>query len=283
MFAIIPRNVKAKIQTLKSKYRYSVILLKQLVKTEFKLRYQNSVLGYLWTLLKPFSLFLIMYLVFAKVLKAGNEIPHFGVYLLLGIVIWNYFTEVTTGSLSAIVSQGDLLRKVNFPRYVIILAGSFSALINLCFNLIVVGIFMLAFGTEVQVDKLVFVPILIMELFVFSLAIGFLLSALYVRFRDISFIWEVAMQGAFFATPIMYAFSLVTSQSVPAGKILISSPIAQLMQDMRYILITPVTDTTTDVFGSAMARIVPFGFVAIVTLIAVWYFRRRSRYFAEEV
>lgn len=91
------------------------------------------------------------------------------------------------------------------------------------------------------------------------------------------------MQGAFFATPIMYAFSLVTSQSVPAGKILISSPIAQLMQDMRYILITPVTDTTTDVFGSAMARIVPFGFVAIVTLIAVWYFRRRSRYFAEEV
>jgi ABC-2 type transport system permease protein len=275
--------VKAKIQTTKSKYRYSVILLKQLVKTDFKLRYQSSVLGYLWTLLKPFSLFLIMYLVFAKVLGAGNEIPHFGVYLLLGIVIWNYFTEVTTGSLGAIVSQGDLLRKVNFPRYVIILAGSFSALINLCFNMFVVLVFMIVFGTDVQLDKLIFVPVLIGELFVFSLAIGFLLSALYVRFRDISFIWEVAMQGAFFATPIMYAFSLVTSQSMTAGKVLMSSPVAQLMQDMRYILITPVTDTPTSVFGTSAARLIPLGIVLVTAVVAAWYFRRRSRYFAEEV
>lgn len=275
--------MKAKIHTLKSKYRYSVILLKQLVKTDFKLRYQNSALGYVWTLLKPFSLFLIMYLVFAKILKAGGDIPHFGVYLLLGIVIWNYFTEVTTGSLSAIVSRGDLLRKVNFPRYVIILSGSFSALINLCFNLVVVGIFMIVFGADVQFEKLIFVPVLVAELFVFSLAIGFLLSALYVRFRDISFIWDVVMQGAFFATPIMYQFSLVTSQSMVAGKVLISSPIAQLMQDMRAILITPVTDTTTDVFGNPIARLIPLGLVLVVTVGAGWYFKRRSRYFAEEV
>lgn len=275
--------MKAKIQKLQSRYRYSIILLKQLVKTDFKLRYQSSVLGYVWTLLKPFSLFLIMYLVFVQVLDAGRDIPHFGVYLLLGIVIWSYFTEVTTGSLAAIVGQGDLLRKVNFPRYVIILASSFSALINLCFNLLVVGIFMIIIGTDVQIGRLFLVPFLIAELFIFALAIGFLLSALYVRFRDIGFIWEVVMQGAFFATPIMYAFTLVTSKSLLAGKILISSPVAQLMQDLRYILITPVTDTPTTVFGTSLARLIPLGIVALTAIIAVVYFKRRSPYFAEEV
>lgn len=274
--------MKAKIQQLQSKYRFTAILLKQLVKTEFKLRYQNSVLGYVWTLLKPFSLFLIMYVVFAGILGAGADIPHFGVYLLLGIVIWNYFTEVTTGSMAAIVGRGDLLRKVNFPRYVIILAGSVSALINLTFNLFVVGVFMFFNHTDVSRMALL-APLLILELFVFSLAVAFLLSALYVRFRDIGFIWEVAMQGAFFATPIMYAMSLVTSKSTLAAKVILSSPVAQIMQDLRKGLITPVTDTTTDIFGNPWARVVPLGVVVVITVVATVYFKKRSPHFAEEV
>lgn len=276
--------MKAKIQKLQSKYRYTAILLKQLVKTEFKLRYQSSVLGYLWTLLKPFSLFVIMYAVFAGVLGAGADIPHFAVYLLLGIVIWTYFTEVTNNSINAIVGRGDLLRKVNFPRYVIILSGSLSALINLCFNLFVVSVFMYLGHTEVN-SMAVFAPLLILELFVFSLAVAFLLSALYVRFRDIGFIWEVAMQGAFFATPIMYAMSLVTSRAHGyfAAKIIISNPIAQIMQDLRAMLITPMTDTTTDIFGNPWARLIPIAIVALTTLVATLYFKKRSPYFAEEV
>ncbi len=269
---------------LASRYRYSVILLKQLVRTEFKLRYQNSFLGYIWTLLKPFSLFLIMYAVFAGILGAGADIPHFGVYLLLGIVIWNYFTEVTNGAIAAIVGRGDLLRKVNFPRYVIILSGSLSALINLCFNLFVVAIFMYFNHTDIS-RAAILAPLLILELFVFSLAVAFLLSALYVRFRDIGFIWEVAMQGAFFATPIMYAMSLVTKQNHGyfAAKIIISNPIAQIMQDLRVILITPVTDTTTDIFGNAWARLIPIGIVLVTMLCAAIYFKKRSPHFAEEV
>src|SRR5205085_912081 len=109
------------------RYRYSIILLKQLVKTDFKLRYQGSLLGYIWSLLRPLALFVILYTVFAKILKVGNAIPNFPIYLLLGIVFWNYFAEVTTGSVTAIVGRGDLLRKLSFPRYVIVLAGSFSA------------------------------------------------------------------------------------------------------------------------------------------------------------
>src|SRR3984957_5943594 len=129
-------------QRLKQRYRYSIIILKQLVKTDFKLRYQGSVLGYVWSLLRPLLIFLILYLVFTKFLKIGNNVPHYPVYLLLGIVLWNYFTEVTNGGVGALGGRGDLLRKVNFPKYTIILAGSFGALINLALNFVVIAVFM---------------------------------------------------------------------------------------------------------------------------------------------
>src|SRR4030042_6585150 len=130
-------------EKLQQRYRYSVILLKQLVKTDFKLRYQNSVLGYLWSLLKPLALFTILYIIFAKFLRIGDEVPNFAIYLLLGIVLWSFFAEITVGSVTLIVAKGDLLRKLNFPRYNIILAGSLSALINLFLNLLVVSVFMI--------------------------------------------------------------------------------------------------------------------------------------------
>lgn len=269
-------------QKIKARYRYSIILLKQLVKTDFKIRYQNSVLGYLWTLLRPLLLFVILYVVFAKILKTGGDIPHFGVYLLLGIVLWNYFVEVTTGSVGAIVNKGDIMRKVNFPRYVIVISGSFSALINLAFNLLVVGFFIALAKTEIS-PAVVFFPLIILELFVFALSLGFLLSSLFVRFRDISFIWEVIIQAAFFAIPIMYSFSLVTSASLPLAKILISNPVAQLMQDARYMLVTTKTETTYSIFGTVWALAIPITIVLLTSIVSVVYFRRRSPSFAEDV
>src|SRR5579863_5995096 len=91
-------------------------LLSELVRTDFKLRYQGSVLGYTWSLLRPLLLFLILYVVFVKFLKLGNGVPHFPVYLLLGIVIWNFFTEMTVQSTTSIVGRGDLIRKIRIPR-----------------------------------------------------------------------------------------------------------------------------------------------------------------------
>jgi ABC-2 type transport system permease protein len=269
-------------EKLKNRYRYAVILLKQLVRADFRIRYQNSVLGYLWTLLRPLFLFAILYVVFVKVLKAGGNIPHFGVYLLLGIVIWNYFLEVTSGSVGIIVAKGDIMRKASFPRYVIVLAVSFAALINLTFNAIVVGVFMFLAKTHIS-PYVVFLPLLIIELFVFSLSVSFLLSALYVKFRDVSFIWEVGMQGAFFAVPIMYAFSLVTSRSLLVGKIMISNPLAQLMQDSRYMLISTKTETIYSVFGSVWAWLIPISIVLVLVATSAIYFKRRSPYFAENV
>ncbi len=116
-------------------------------------------LGYAWSLLRPLFLFAILYVVFGVFLKAKGNIPHYPVYLLLGIVLWNYFAEVTSGSVGAIVGRGDLLRKINFPKYVIILSGSFSAFINLLINLVVIGLFMVITHVSLTWHALIIVPL----------------------------------------------------------------------------------------------------------------------------
>ncbi|GAC1392496.1 MAG: ABC transporter permease [Candidatus Saccharimonadales bacterium] len=249
---------------------------------DFKIRYQNSVLGYIWSLLRPLLLFLILYVVFVLILKTGGDVPHFGVYLLLGIVLWNYFVEVTMGSVGAVVGKGDLMRKVNFPRYVVVLAGSFSALINLMFNILVVTLFMWLGHAEPNKYAL-FLPLLILELFVFSLSIGFFLSAAYVRYRDINYIWEVLIQIAFYAAPILYAFSYISNKSRIIGKLVMINPIAQIIQDFRRGLITDKTTTIAGAFHTNYAYLLPISIVIIFGVLSVIYFRKKSPYFAEDV
>jgi ABC-2 type transport system permease protein len=270
------------VHKLQQRYRYSVILLKQLVKTDFKLRYQGSVLGYAWSLLRPLFLFVILYIVFGVFLKAkGNPpIPHYPVYLLLGIVLWNYFAEVTMGSVGAIVGRGELIRKINFPKYVIILAGSFSAFINLLINFVVIGIFMVFGHVDLTWRAIIILP-LVAELFVLSLGLAFFLSALYVRFRDVSYIWEVIMQGAFYATPILYPLSLIPHR---AAKFLILNPLAQIIQDARHVLVTTDSETIYQVYGGdKWIWAIPLGASLIAVVLSIMYFRSRSKYFAEEV
>lgn len=253
-------------------------LLRELVRTDFKLRYQGSVLGYLWSLLRPLALFTILYLVFAKVFKFGAAIPHFATYLLLGIVLWTYFLEATSIGLRSIVDKGDMIRKVSVPKYVIVLATSLSAFVNLLLNLIVVSVFIVFSGADIS-SKAVLFPILLLELLVFSGATSFVLAALYVRFRDISHIWEVLLQLLFYATPIIYPLSLVPSRY---AKLIMINPLAQLIQDARSILITPTTKTGLQVLGIPLF-ILPWLVVVIAVVIAALYFRKESKSFAENV
>ncbi len=261
------------------RYRYSLILLRELVITDFKLRYQSSFLGYLWSLLKPLALFLILDFVFSR-LGGNSNIPHFKVYLFLGILLWNYFAEVTNNGVSSIVGKGDLLRKINFPKYVIVLAGSFSALINLAINMVVLFCFMLFLGADPQVSALWTVPLLIVELFVLALGMAFWLSALFVKFRDVNYIWEVLMQGAFYATPILYTLSIMSPR---VQKVLILNPMAQIIQDMRNQLVTSQTPTIADVYHNGWMRVVIILIVVVIAGGSAYYFRKRSRFFAEEI
>jgi ABC-2 type transport system permease protein len=270
------------VQKLRQRYRYSVILLKQLVKTDFKLRYQGSVLGYLWSLLRPLFMFAILYVIFGVVLKAKGNIQHYPVYLLLGIMLWNYFSEITTGSIGAIVGKGDLLRKINFPKYVIILAVALSAFINLLLNSVVLAVLMVFKHVGVSWHTLIIIP-LIAELSVLAVALAFFLSALYVKFRDVTYIWEVVMLGGFYVTPILYPLS---GSFVPArvAKYMLLNPVAQVIQDSRHVLVTsgsPIISTFWG--GDKWIWGIPIGLILVAIILAGSYFRSRSKYFAEEI
>lgn len=262
--------------------RRNRILLRELVVTDFKLRYQGSVLGYLWSLLKPLMLFAILYVVFINFMRFGQGQDHFAVQLLLGIVMWSFFTEATAQGMQAIVARGDLIRKVNFPKYIIVISGTISALINLLLNLLVVFIFILINGVDLKWSVLLF-PLTVIELYAFALAIAFALAALYVKFRDIGHIWDVLIQGIFYATPIIYPLSMILSYSENAAKILMLSPVAQIIQDARYTAISHNVTTTWSLVQKPFIAIIPIIIVIMTILFAVFYFKKNQKYFAENV
>ena len=268
----------APLTRLHGRYRYSLILLRAMVATDFKLRYQASILGYLWTLLRPLALFTILYLVFARLLQIGGDVPHYAVYLLFGIVIWGFFAETTTQGLASLVGRAELLRKISFPRYVVVLSVGVSSLISFGLAMLVIVLFMVLKQVPVRMSIL-WLPFLFVELAAFSLSLAFILSALFVRFRDMSYIWEVVLQAAFYATPILYPLSMINN--VTFKRLLLLNPMAQVIQDARYCLITDVTETMTQVYGTPWARAIPVGITIVMVVASVWFFRRESPAFAE--
>lgn len=264
--------------------RRNKILLKELVRTDFKLRYQGSALGYAWSLLKPLFLFGILYLVFGQILRFGRDIPYYPVYLLAGIVIWTFFSEATKQGSNSIVSRGSLLRKISFPSYIVVLSSSFSALINFGLSLIVLFAFILISGASVQPVALVLAPLLVLELYIFALALAFMLATINVRYRDIQHIWEIALAAGFYATPIIYPLTLVIAKSLNlAIAMLAINPVAQVIQDLRYLLVTTKTDTLYTLSGSLAYYLIPFLIVTATLMYSVWLFKRRSKSFTEEV
>jgi ABC-2 type transport system permease protein len=262
---------------LRARYRYPAILLGAMVITDFKLRYQASLLGYLWTLLKPLAVFSILYLVFVKLLKFGiTDYP--GVYLLFGIIIWGFFAEATGLGLASLVARADLLRKISFPRYVIVLSVGTYALITFGLSMIVLAVFLVIARVPLT-RNVVWLPLLFVELSALSMSMAFFLSALFVRFRDLSYIWEVILQAAFYATPIIYPLSRIP---VTWARLLLLNPMAQIIQDARYCLVTNETVTISQLYGSPWVRLIPVGIVLVLVVASVAFFRNQAPLFAEE-
>lgn len=253
-------------------------ILREMVSTDFKVRYQGSVLGYFWSLLKPLFLFAILYVVFTYIIPLGKDVEHFPVYLLLGIVLWNFFTETTVLGASSVVARGDLIRKISIPRYLVVLASSLSALINLGLSMVVVFIFALLNGIIPSPSWLLIIPITL-ELYVFALGISFFLGAAYVRFRDITYIWEIVLQAGFYASAIIFPLTLVPAEF---HKWFFMNPIVQMVQDARHAI---ATDTSVTIWSTidSWALIIPFVIVIITAVVGGLYFKRRSKYFAEDI
>jgi ABC-2 type transport system permease protein len=205
-----------------------------LARTEFKLRYFGSVLGYFWSLMRPILFFGVIYVFFTVILNVGNTIPDYGVYLLTGIVLWNYFGEVTGNCVPCLVMREALLRKVRFPRLAIPLSVSLTAVFNLAMNFIAVFVFALVSGISPRLTWLWLIPIAL-GFIILATGVGMLLSVLYVRFRDMQPIWDVVSQALFYSVPIMY--TAVKYKHLEHVALL--NPIAMMVTQMGYAFIHP--------------------------------------------
>ena len=230
-------------------------------------------------------MFAILYIVFAKLLRFGGDIPHYPVYLLTGTVFWNFFTECTGQGINAIIARGDLIRKISFPKWVIVVSATTTALINLAINLCVVVVFALINGVAPSISWLWVFP-LVAELYALALGISFLLVAINVKYRDITSIWDVLVQALFYAVPIIYPLTMVIEAGGNFGQlaaqVISLNPITQIIQDVRYNLITDATVTTWSIVDG-WTKIIPILIVILTLALAALFFRKRSKRFAEEV
>lgn len=260
------------------------VLLYELVKTDFKLRYQGSFLGILWSVLKPLMLFAVMYTVFVKFLKFTDGTPQYPIVLLLGISLWSFFTEATSVGMNSIVGRGDILRKINFPKYIVILSAMATSLISLTINLVVVVIFALFSGIDFTWLVLL-TPFSIIQFFLLAFGVALFLSTLYVKFRDIGHIWDVVLQVLFYSMPIIYPLTLVSNYHIlglEVQQIMLLNPAAQIIQDIRHNLISPTTvPTTWSTVDTWWLAIIPVVLTILILIIGARYFAKNSKKFAE--
>jgi ABC-2 type transport system permease protein len=255
-------------------------VLRVIARIEFKLKYADSALGYVWSIAKPMALFTVLYIVFGRFFKLGAGFNNYPVYLLIGIVLWTFFVDATSLCLTSFVSRGALLRKLSFPRIVIPISVAMTAAITLGVNLIPIAIFMAWNGLTPRLEWLALVPLLI-ELFVFTVGLGVILATLFVRFRDVSQLWELVSQLAFYASPIIIPVGFLPPWFQPIAFL---NPFVQIMQDIRAVLIyTQPVITATSVLHTVGGRVVPIGIAFATLLVGLYLFRRQSPWFAERV
>lgn len=260
--------------------RQTMNLLAEMVRTDFKLRYQGSALGYLWSLLKPLFLFTILYIVFTKILGIGEGIPAYGVYKLLGVLLWSFFSESTNRGVTSIVSKGTLIRKISMPKYLVVLATVINSFVNFLLSSLIIVVFMIIVpDVVVTVSMLPLMLLLIIQLFILALSISFILSAMYVKFRDVSYIWEVAVQALFYGSGVIFPLQLAPEA---IRGLLLLNPVAQIIHDMRRILVYPETVQVYDVISWPL-WLVPFIITGLLAWFAIYYFKKQSKQFAENL
>ena len=264
--------------------RRFVELTTTLARTEFKLRYYGSVLGYVWSLMRPLLFFGVLYVFFVKIAHIAKG-PYYGAYLLTAIVLWNYLAEATANAVTCLVSREAMLRKIRFPRMVVPLSVSLTATFNLGMNFIAVFVFAFASGVTPTILWLEMIPIILLFI-VLATGIAMLLSALYVRFRDVQPIWEVFLQVWFYGSPVIYPATAYVSHKLPDGfeKIAMLNPVATLLAQMGHAFIDPNGYPTA--FGAAHAIwpvILAIALIPGVFALGWWVFTREAPRVAENL
>jgi ABC-2 type transport system permease protein len=256
-------------------------LTRTLAVTEFKLRFFGSALGYLWQLIRPLMLFAILYVLFTQVVKLDDS-PFYAQALLLGLVFYTFLSDATRSSAGSLVNRESLIRKIEFPRLAVPLSVVLHACFNLGLNLVPVFVFYLADGGSVRVQWLE-LPILIALLVVFATGLAMLLSALYVRYRDIEPIWDLSLSILFYATPIFYTVTTVAERAPGLAPWLMLNPFAAILQQARYAVFGEGHPSAAAVIGSNARLLLPIGIALGVLGVGWLVFSRRAPTIAEEL
>ncbi|CAA9518755.1 MAG: hypothetical protein AVDCRST_MAG53-3153 [uncultured Solirubrobacteraceae bacterium] len=259
--------------------RRSTTLAWTLALTDWKLRFYGSALGGVWTLARPFAFFGVVYVVFTDIIGLDENIKNYGVYILFGMVLFQFFAEIAGNSVQSLVTRENLLRKMYFPPLVIPMAVGITALLNLGMTLVAVFIFVLANGIYPQWAWLE-LPVIILLLTVFALGVGMLLSSLYVRYRDIQPIWEVTAQLLFYASPVLYVATFVPESY---QRIYLCNPLAALLTQLRHALVDPTAPSITRAMGADLRPLIPLAIILGTFALGYWVFRRESPRIAENL
>jgi ABC-2 type transport system permease protein len=293
-------------------FRHYRHLTVELAISQFKLRYTGSVLGYFWSLLKPAMIFAIMYFIFVDLFKINDGTQFYGMQVLLGIVVWTFFAECTSSAMQAIASNGGLIRKAYFPRSILVIAASLSALFTFVINLLIVFVIAVALHQiDISLRIIVVLPLLL-ELYLLALGISLFLAALFVQYHDVSHLWEVLMQLLFYASGVMFSLTYVLQRlhlALEVGstkpqpphllwivQVMAANPIMQNIEDLRHALLTPQAPWTELVVTGHLAAVhqyaaldvpweVPLPFLAVLLVVTfgALTFRFRARSFAENL
>jgi ABC-2 type transport system permease protein len=250
-----------------------------LAATEFKLKYFGSALGYVWSLMRPVMLFGVLYFVFTNVTNVGDSVRFYAPYLLTSIVMWTFFAEATAGSVQSLIGRESLLRKMRFPRIVVPLSVTLTALFNLGTNLFAVVLFAVLSGVRPHWLWLE-IPLLLFLLAMLATGWSMLLSSLYVRYRDVQPIWEVFAQALFYASAVLY---VVANLPEGARRWLLCNPLAAIFTQMRHCFLDPSAPTTAQVMGSQVWLLVPLGIIVFIFLLGLWVFNREAPKIAERL
>ncbi len=245
-------------------------LIKNLVISDLKVKYQSSVLGFAWSMLNPLLMMLVLYAVFKNIFKIQQE--QFALYLLIGIITWRFLSNGTMTAMSSIVGKPSLVTKVYIPREVLTFSITMSAFISSTLEFVVLIPLMLIFGASISVTLLLF-PLIHALYFIIVYGLSLTLAALYVYFRDLNQIWDILLQIGFYVSPVIYPLSTVPEEYLPYYTL---NPITRLIMMYRDILLYGNMPTGMDFTIVAVFAVILLAFGSLV-------FKRLSKRFAEEV
>lgn len=259
---------------LRARLLHQARILRVFARTDFKFKYAGSVLGYFWSVGKPLLYFSVLWVVFRNIFK--SSLHNYPLYLIIGIFLWTFVADAVTSTLPSFVARAGILRRIWFPPVVIPVAATATALMSFLINFGVVVIFVAASRLSPGIDWLLLIPLFI-ELYLFVLAVSLLAALLYVRYRDVGQIWEVAAPALFFAAPIVYP---ITVLPMWARHLLAFYPFVQILQDVRLIVIGKNADAV-ELIGHHGNHLIPLSVIAVLLALSVVLYRRDSPRLAE--